>query len=436
MAASATTTAVIRAPLIPLVRAPSDGTRHSRHRTMIRATASRWSVALASLAALRVAIPLLVLAAAGHDLPGLPPYDYTPLNGDATGFYAESRELISVAFGPAGAVAVLLLCCGSVVGVAAPAGLEGSRSRLVHSPSRSPRPPSCSARCRSGAAVVGWPLLWAIPLLPVPRARPARRGRRLRGWPSDPRSPRTRVTVVATAYIGLRASGRRWIGVAAAALLRGSGRCWRGSLAGPSAWENGQWNVDVGLHLYTEPLSTALVAVGDRDPARPAARRASARRGRESLLGYATVGQGLRTASSQPRPSRSSPIGSGARRALPFAAGRARVRAARRGVLAKGLSRRSTTFRGSRSTQADHAAGAPTRCCSTRGRLRVLLPLAVLGTLAAAAVDMRRCSVAAIATNAGLYTFYEHTHLHPRFLYVVAAGALRARGRGRLVSDS
>ena len=49
-------------------------------------------------------------------------------------------------------------------------------------------------------------------------------------------------------------------------------------------------------------------------------------------------------------------------------------------------------------------------------RTSLLLPLAVLGTLALRAW-ISALLVAAIATNVGLYTFYEHTHLHPRFLY-------------------
>ena len=64
-----------------------------------------WTAALASLIVVRVTLPLLVLAASGHDVPGLPPYDYAPLIGDANGFYAEARELISAAFGPAGVAA-------------------------------------------------------------------------------------------------------------------------------------------------------------------------------------------------------------------------------------------------------------------------------------------------------------------------------------------
>ena len=123
-----------------------------------------WLVALASLVALRVAIPLVVLAASGHDLPGLPLYDYSPLNGDATGFYAEARELISVAFGPSGAVAVLLLVVGVVavwrlrrswISIAAgclAVSLAASALVLGSDP--------------TGSAVVGWPLLWSILLFP------------------------------------------------------------------------------------------------------------------------------------------------------------------------------------------------------------------------------------------------------------------------------
>jgi hypothetical protein len=42
---------------------------------------------------------------------------------------------------------------------------------------------------------------------------------------------------------------------------------------------------------------------------------------------------------------------------------------------------------------------------------------------------------AVIATNALFYTFYEHTHLHPRFLYVAlpALFVLQAAGVARVV---
>src|SRR5438067_1196731 len=35
-----------------------------------------------------------------------------------------------------------------------------------------------------------------------------------------------------------------------------------GLIAGHDAWRNGQWEVDVGLHNYSEPLSTLLVTAG------------------------------------------------------------------------------------------------------------------------------------------------------------------------------
>jgi hypothetical protein len=43
--------------------------------------------------------------------------------------------------------------------------------------------------------------------------------------------------------------------------------------------------------------------------------------------------------------------------------------------------------------------------------------------------------VAVIATNVALYSFYEHTHLHPRFLYVLlpALFVLEASGAGLVI---
>src|SRR5204862_4802435 len=69
------------------------------------------------------------------------------------------------------------------------------------------------------------------------------------------------LTVVAVADLGRNATGRRWAGLLAAA-------CWAawpllvGALAGHHAWANGQWEIDVGLHNYDEPLSTLLVTAG------------------------------------------------------------------------------------------------------------------------------------------------------------------------------
>ena len=110
------------------------------------------------------------------------------------------------------------------------------------------------------APVIGWPIVWAFSLLPLhllhigltpDRAFP----------PGLALSLIANATiVVATAVIGLHATGRRSIGLIAAGLYA-TFPLWVAIVAGTQAWENGQWRVDVGLHLYDEPVSTALVVV-------------------------------------------------------------------------------------------------------------------------------------------------------------------------------
>ena len=182
---------------------------------------SSWTLVLAALVAIRIAIPLVALAASGHDLPALPPYDYEPLNGDATGFYAEARELISAVFGPAGAGAALIVGAGAwavwrlrprwtAVAVGALAvSLAASVLVLATEP--------------AGAAVVGWPLLWAIPLLPLRVAGVLDPDLAFAvGLPLSLAA--NAVTVVAIAYAGCRASGRRGVGWPPPPSSR-SGRC-------------------------------------------------------------------------------------------------------------------------------------------------------------------------------------------------------------------
>src|SRR3954464_2236147 len=59
----------------------------------------RWWGSLGLLAAVRVAIPVAAYADRGSTLPGLPRFDRARadggLQGDATGFYAATREFIS-----------------------------------------------------------------------------------------------------------------------------------------------------------------------------------------------------------------------------------------------------------------------------------------------------------------------------------------------------
>lgn len=382
-----------------------------------------WIASLAALVALRVAIPVVALAASGHDLPGLPLYTYIPLNGDATGFYAEARELISTAFGPAGAVAALLLGAGAWSAwrlrpawkalVAAALAVSLAATVLVLS------------SAAVGAAVVGWPLVWAIPLLPL----------RLLGVLDEDLAfvvglpillAANAVTVVATAVIGLRASGRRSIGVSAAALFA----IWpllARVLAGESAWENGQWHVDVGLHLYTEPLSTALVATAIAlllGPRLDELRLALA----GVLLGYATVvrvSNGLFAAAAVALVA----LRVGPRRALPFAIGGFAFAPLVAAYWPKGYPA-IENVPGFSLGQASRSWGSDTLMFDPR-TVALLLPLAVLGTLALRAWTSALL-VAVIATNVSLYTFYEHTHLHPRFLYVLlpALFVLEAAGAG------
>ena len=234
-------------------------------RTSNRSAARNWWLVLAALAAVRVGVALAALAASGEQLPGLPRYRFLALPGDATGYYAATREFMA-AWGRLPLVVVGLVACSTAAGaillarewrrrpdrrpwlvVGAAAGAASLATLAV------------SQMNASGAGVFGWPLVWALPMLPY----------RALGGPLDPEIAfgfglalslaANVVTIVATAYAGLYATGRRWLALLAATLFA----LWpflTGLLGGSRAWENGTWPTDVGLHLYTEPLSTALVA--------------------------------------------------------------------------------------------------------------------------------------------------------------------------------
>jgi hypothetical protein len=113
----------------------------------------------------------------------------------------------------------------------------------------------------SGAAVFGWPLVWALPMLAY-RALGVGLSKHV-AWDFGFALSLVFValTVVAVAYLGRNASARRWVGLLAAAFWT----FWPllvGLIAGHEAWSNGQWEVEVGLHNYSEPLSTLLVTTG------------------------------------------------------------------------------------------------------------------------------------------------------------------------------
>jgi len=55
----------------------------------------RWTIAIAALAAFRAGVALAALAAHDRALPGLPRYRFVALPGDATGYYAATREFMA-----------------------------------------------------------------------------------------------------------------------------------------------------------------------------------------------------------------------------------------------------------------------------------------------------------------------------------------------------
>ncbi|TML83487.1 MAG: hypothetical protein E6G08_19800 [Actinobacteria bacterium] len=219
-------------------------------------------IALAVLAAVRVAIPLAELAHA--DLPGLPEYRRHGLSGDATGFYAATREFLA-AWGRLPRIGLALLALFTLAFCV----------WLVREWTRRPERrvwliplaafvfglvacADVAEQNASGAAVFGWPLVWALALLPA-RAI-GHLDQNVAFWIGLPLQLAFNVvTLVAIFFAGLYATGRRSVGLVAAAVWA----FWpflSGAIAGHSAWENGQWAVDAGLHMYTEPLSTALCA--------------------------------------------------------------------------------------------------------------------------------------------------------------------------------
>jgi hypothetical protein len=229
----------------------------------------RWWGPLGILAAVRVAIPLAAYADEGSKLPGIPAFHRDPreggLVGDATGFYAATREFMA---GWARMPRPLLALLAVAAAAAAVALVLAWRRRPARRPWLAPAAVCVAGLlvCAdvhwmepSGAAVFGWPLMWALALLPF---RAAGVLTHALAWDVALvlQLGFVALTVVAVAYLGRNASGRRrWVGLLAAALWT----AWPvlvGLIAGHGAWANGQWEVDAGLHGYSEPLSTLLVA--------------------------------------------------------------------------------------------------------------------------------------------------------------------------------
>ena len=403
---------------------------------------TRWLVALGALAGVRVAIPLIVLAFSGHALPGLPAYRYAALNGDSFGFYDAAREFIS----SLGRVQKPLLLAAAllVVGTTVAAVMLWRRSPerrwlavllppaalslAIVLPIRQMSPP--------GAAVFGWSLLWSIPMFPI----------RAVGLDPNPDVAfviglaltlvALAVAVVATGYAGLYATGKRSVGLIAAGLFA----FWpllSGQLAGHSAWENGQWNVDAGLHLYTEPLSTALVVTSVALLLRPST-GALGRAGAGLAIGYAAavkltngvLGVVLALIVAWRHGVRASvPYALGGLVSLPL-------------VLAYWPKGYVGMFDGktsavSRPWSVSYADDAWRHSLLFTPRLLVILaPLLIVGCFAIRDRQLLALVAAPIVVNAVIYSFYYVTALHPRFLYAAlpfvfvleAAGAVLVAG--------
>lgn len=224
-----------------------------------------WAAVLGGCVALRVLVPLVVLAAAPTKVPLAPPYAYAPLNGDSYGYYHAVANLYfasrSVFGGWFGIASLVLLACFGAAGELARRGGQTWLAVLLWTLG-----PALVLGvfvhdiAGPGAGVIGWPLVWALASLPLPILRLATTPDRAFVFGLAVSLAANAVTVVATALLGLRLTRRASVGLLAAALLA-TWPLWTSLVAGSQAWDNGQWNIDVGLHLYTEPLSTALVTV-------------------------------------------------------------------------------------------------------------------------------------------------------------------------------
>ena len=229
----------------------------------------RWWGPLGLLAAIRVAIPLA--AYSGSSFPGTPGFTRTArdggLEGDATGFYAATREFMA-AWGRMPRAVLALDALFAVVATVAIVVLWRRRPEwrawLV-----------AAGACvfglvvcvdvhwmrATGAAVFGWPLLWSLPMLPYRALGFALSKSAAWDFGFGLSLAIVALTVFAVGHLGRNATGRRWIGLLAAAFWT----AWPllvGLIAGHHAWANSQWDVDTGLHNYDEPLSTLLVTTG------------------------------------------------------------------------------------------------------------------------------------------------------------------------------
>jgi hypothetical protein len=374
---------------------------------------------LGALVAFRVALPLAVLAASGHKLaPGFPRYVYEPLPGDAYGFYSAARAILAEGREHAPLVLAVALAAVAAIVWAWRARRRLSRPAVAVVVAWAVGAVTFTLAAlvpETGAAVIGWPLLWSFPMLPY----------RLPGLPLDPdiaygfglvlSLSAVGTTVVATYALGRAITSSVRIGLLGAALIA----FWPILvlvLGGHRGTENGTWQHELGLSLYTEPISTALVAVAIALVVWPPGRNGAAAVA-GALLGFAVA---VRLSNILILVC-----------VLVTLALRRRSRAVWAAVTAlafaptvlvfypKGYAALSPPIFPEHPFELRYARHAWTDSLLWRpGVLAILLVPAAVGTLRAtrwAGALLWSC----ILSTAALYTLYQLTPLHPRFLFVV-----------------
>jgi hypothetical protein len=269
----------------------------------------------------------------------------------------------------------------------------------------------------SGAAVFGWPLVWSLPMLAY-RVLGVGLSKHV-AWDFGFALSLLCValTVAAVAYIGRYATGRRWVGLLAAALWT----FWPllvGVIAGHHAWANAQWEVDVGLHNYSEPLSTLLVTTSAALVLSPRLTRM-----RLVLAGCALSAATLVKLSNALLAAAALVLVflRGRRReALPFLAGALALAPL---VLVYWPISYPKLFNDPQSWPHDpfdpaHVVSSWTQSSIfTPHTLAIVAPLAVVGTFAIRRPWALALVLAFLLLNPIFYSFYANTAQHPRFLY-------------------
>jgi hypothetical protein len=369
----------------------------------------------------RIGLPVAALAAEGSALPGQPRWNYHPFDGDANGYHAAARELIAAA-GRVPAPALAAVAVLIAVSLWAALRLRTTRHRWV-----APVLPAFAVSCTavlvvremtpSGAPVIGWSLLWAVLLAPI-RATGISPSRDVAfGVGLAVSLVALAAATIATAYVGLYATGRRAVGIGAAGLFA----VWpfaTGTIVGERAWENGTWNVDVGLSLYTEPVSTALVTTAVALVLRP--------RGAEPSLAVAGLALGFSTVVKLSNGLLAAVLAllvalrGGRRAALPFAVGGLVWLPLLVAYWPKGY----VDIYGGDIAATDtpwsirYVDDAWTDSLLFTPRLLLLLaPLFLVGCLAVGNRWTLAVLLAPIVVNAAVYSVYFVTELHPRFLF-------------------